>query len=127
MRSDKSKKDNTDKLLKLTLQAKEFHVPEGFSSMVLSHIHDEKIHETLVKAVRVERAIAFGGLVVLGVFALLLLFPELVTESPRQIQDFWLVAPLLGSKAGTNILSFLGLGSVLVYTVYILTDLLLVE
>lgn len=127
MRSDKSKKDNTDKLLKLTLQAKEFHVPEGFSSMVLSHIHDEKIHETLVKAIRVERAIAFGGLVVLGVFALLLLFPELVTESPRQIQDFWLVAPLLGSKAGTNILSFLGLGSVLVYTVYILTDLLLVE
>lgn len=127
MRSDKSKKDNTDKLLKLTLQAKEFHVPEGFSSMVLSHIHDEKIHETLVKAVRVERTIAFGGLVVLGVFALLLLFPELVAESPGQIQDFWLVAPLLGSKVGTNILSFLGLGSVLVYTVYILTDLLLVE
>lgn len=127
MRSDKSKKDNTDKLLKLTLQAKEFHVPEGFSSMVLSHIHDEKIHETLVKAIRVERAIAFGGLVVLGFFAVLLLFPELVTESPRQIQDFWLVAPLLGSKVGTNILSFLGLGSVLVYTVYILTDLLLVE
>lgn len=127
MRSDKSKKDNTDKLLKLTLQAKEFHVPEGFSSMVLSHIHDEKIHETLVKAVRVERAIAFGGLVVLGVFAVLLLFPELLTSNPGRIQEFWSPALLLGSKVGTNLLSFLGLGAVLVYTVYILTDLLLVE
>lgn len=127
MRSDKSKKDNTDKLLRQALQAKHVHVPEGFASTVLGHVHDEKIHETLVKAIRVERAIAFGGLVVLGFFAVLLLFPELVTSNPGRIQDFWLVAPLLGSKAGTNILSFLGLGSVLVYTVYILTDLLLVE
>ncbi len=127
MRSDRSKEDNTDKLLKLTLQAKEVYIPEGFSSMVLSHVHDEKIRKNLVKAVRVERTIAFGGFLALGIFALLLLFPELVTSNPGRIQEFWLVAPVLGSKAGVNILSFLGLGSVLVYAVYILVDLLLVE
>ena len=127
MKSSEFKEDKTDKFLKRTLQAKEVHIPEGFSSMVLGHIRDEKIHKTLVKAAWAERVIILGGFVVLGIFALLLLFPELMAGSSRQIQGFWLVAPLLGSKVGTNLLSFLGLAGVLVYIFYILVDLLLVE
>jgi hypothetical protein len=124
MKSSEHKEDKTDKFLKRILQAKEVHVPDGFSSIVLGHIRDEKIHKTLAKA---EKVMILGGFVVLGTLALLLSFPEFMAGGSRQIREFWLVAPLLGGEAGASLLSFLGLGAVLVYTSYVLVDLLLVE
>ena len=127
MKSSKYKEDKTDKFLKRTLQAKEVHVPDGFSSMVLGHIRDEKTHKILAKAAQAEKVMILGGFVVLGTLALLLSFPEFMAGGSRQIREFWLVAPLLGGEAGAILLSFLGLGAVLVYTSYVLVDLLLVE
>lgn len=127
MKSSEFKEDKTDKLLKRTLQAKEVHVPAGFSSMVLGHIRDEKIHTTLAKVARTEKVMILGGFVVLGALALSLSFPEFMAGSLRQIREFWLVAPLLAGKVETDLLSFLGLGVVLVYTSRILVDLLLVD
>jgi len=127
MKSNDFKEDKTDKFLRRTLQAKEVHIPEGFSSMVLDRIRNEKTHKTLVEAARAEKVMILGGFVVLGTLALSLSFPEFIAGGSRQIREFWLVAPLLGGEAGANLLSFLGLGAVLVYTTYVLVDLLLVK